>query len=111
MDLGELLINMGMDTGTSAGQFDFAGGVLSDGYLSPASLLNDPPRKAVRLKGTLGRGYQQTHGEQEINSHGVFRYATRADSNGQQSLIKAGLQKALHISPHGGSIDASNRRS
>lgn len=54
-----MINNLGAGIGGSAGHFDLAAGVLSDGCLSPASLMAEmPQRKAVRLKGVLSKGYQ-----------------------------------------------------
>jgi hypothetical protein len=111
LDIGDLLVNMGMETGTSAGQFDFAGGLLSEGGFSPVGLSHAPQKKAVRLKGSMGKGHSQISGEGETNAHGFFRYARMPDGNEEQSTLNASLQRALHISPQGASLDASHIRS
>lgn len=111
LDIGDMINSMGVDTRGSAGQFDFAGAVLSDGCLSPASLTAEmPPRKAVRLKGSLGRGSQQAQGDHEAPSLGVSRYA-KAPPGFQpayQTIANADLHRALKISPQGASLDVSH---
>lgn len=103
-----MIYDLGTGPRGSAGRCDLPAGMLSDGCLSPASpMVELPQRKAVRLKGGLGRGYQMAAGDHMAPLSGAQRYAKAASGFDFENLgvLKAGRQQALRISPHGYSLE------
>lgn len=111
LDIGDMIIDLGTGPRGSAGRFDLAAGLLSDGCLSPAPpMAEHPQRKAVRLKGSLARGYQWAAGDHEAPLLGVHRYAKAGSGfdSENKGVSKAGRQQALRMSPHGAILDVGH---